>query len=61
MIRNLSSNVGVLIVRRTITRAIGLVITNAGNILADVRTNEGKANYWLEEWNTYNAKDRFRG
>lgn len=61
LIRYLSGNIAALTVRRPMTRAIGLTIANAGNILADVATNEEKANYWIDQYNHYVRTGRFRG
>ena len=49
LIRYLSGNVGALMCQRPMTRAIGLTVANAGNIIADVLTNEEKANYWIDQ------------
>ena len=68
LIRYLSSNVAALTLRRPITRLIGLTIANAGNILADIASNEERANYWLgtfnlalDQYNFYSRNGRFRG
>lgn len=61
LIRYLSTNVGALLARRPVTRAIGLTVVNAGNIIADVASNEERANYWIDQWNFYKANGRFRG
>ena len=61
IIRYLTANVAAITARRPITRAIGLAIGNAGNILADVVSNEERANYWIDQFNFYRATGRFRG
>ena len=43
------------------TRAIGLTIANAGNVLADLVSNEERANYWIDQFNYYQNNGRFRG
>ena len=43
------------------SRAIGLTVANAGNILADVATNEERANYWIDQYYFFKANGRFRG
>ena len=47
LIRYLSTNIGALMMRRPISRAIGLTIANCGNIIADAFffNNEERANY----------------
>lgn len=61
LIRYLSANIGALASKRPVTRAIGLTIANAGNILADIASNEERANYWIDQYNFYKTNGRFRG
>jgi hypothetical protein len=55
LIRYLSTNVAALMARRPMSRALGLTIVNAGNILADVVSNEERANYWIDQYNFFRA------
>ena len=43
------------------TSAIGLTIANAGNILADIASDEERANYWIDQYNLYKANGRLSG
>nr|WVH38274.1 hypothetical protein [Trametes maxima] len=61
LIRYLSANVAALSARRPMSRAIGLTIANAGNILADIASDEARANCWIDRYNFYMANGRFRG
>ena len=65
LIRYLSTNVAALLSRRPLTRAIGLTLANAGNILitikADIASNEERANYWIDQYNFYTRNGRLRG
>ena len=61
LIRYLSTNIAALVARRPLTRTIGITIANAGNILADVATNEERANYWIDQYKFYMRNGRFRG
>jgi hypothetical protein len=61
LIRYLTTNIVALTGRRPINRAIGVTIANAGNILADIVSNEERANYWIDQFNFYNINGRFRG
>lgn len=61
LIRYLSANIAALAARKPLNRAIGLTIANAGNIIADVLSNEERANYWIDQYNFYRNNGRFRG
>ncbi|RTR35480.1 hypothetical protein EKG38_24755 [Shewanella canadensis] len=61
LIRYLSTNIAALIVIRPINKTIGLTIANAGNILADIVSNEERANYWIEQYNFYLKYGILRG
>ena len=61
LIRYLSANIAALSARRPFTRAIGLTIANAANILADVVSNEDRAKYWADQFNFFRVHGRFRG
>jgi hypothetical protein len=61
IIRYLFTNIAALIARRPMSRAIALTIANAGNVLADILTNEQRANYWIDQYNFYRINGRFRG
>nr|WVH38105.1 hypothetical protein [Cubamyces menziesii] len=61
LIRYLSGNIAALSARRPMTRAIGLTIANAGNILADIASDEARANYWIDQYNFFKVNGRFRG
>nr|WVH38221.1 hypothetical protein [Trametes cingulata] len=61
IIRYITGNIAALSARRPMNRAIGLTIANAGNILADIVSNEERANYWIDLYNFYVANGRFRG
>ena len=61
LIRYISGNVAALSARRAMTSAIGLTIANAGNILADIASDEERANYWIDQYNLYKANGRLSG
>jgi hypothetical protein len=61
MVRYISANLAALSAIKPIGRAVGLILANGGNILADVLSNEEKANYWIDQFNFYNRYRRFRG
>nr|YP_010041361.1 hypothetical protein J6642_mgp03 [Pisolithus microcarpus]QPA36138.1 hypothetical protein [Pisolithus microcarpus] len=61
LIRYLTTNVAALSSRRPINRLIGLTIANAGNIIADIFSNEERANYWIDQYNFYMINGRLRG
>ena len=61
LIRYLSTNIAALAARRPMSRAIGLAIANAGNIMADIASNEERANYWIDQYNFYLKNGRLRG
>nr|WVH38292.1 hypothetical protein [Trametes meyenii] len=61
LIRYLFANVAALLAKRPMSKAIGLTIANVGNILADVASDEARANYWINQYNFYMANGRLRG
>lgn len=61
LVRYICTNVAALMVRRPGARILALTIANAGNILADVASNEERANYWIDKYNFYRINGRFRG
>jgi hypothetical protein len=61
IIRSLTTNIAALTARRPITKAIALTIANAGNVMADILSNEERANYWIDQYNFYMSNGRFRG
>jgi hypothetical protein len=61
LIRYLSTNVTALAAKRPVTRALGLTIANTGNLIADIVSNEEKANYWIDQFNHWNVFGRLRG
>jgi hypothetical protein len=61
LIRYLSTNIAALSIQRPMTRAIGLTIANAGNIIADIVSSEEKANYWIDQYNFFMRNGRLRG
>jgi hypothetical protein len=61
ILRYLSGNIAALIAKRSMTRAIGLAIANGGNIIADVLSNEEKANFAIDEFNFFRENGRLRG
>lgn len=60
IIRYLGSNIAAIFVIRPMSKAIGLTLTSAVNILADIVNNEEKANYWIDQYNFYKFNGRFR-
>ena len=61
LIRYISANIVALSASRPMNRTIGLTIANAGNLIADILSNEERANYWIDQFNFYQANGRMRG
>jgi hypothetical protein len=61
MVRYLSTNAGALMAANPKSRALALFGVNTFNLIADVLSNEERANYWLDQWNFYQANNRTRG
>ena len=60
LIRYLTANVAALAAKRPMTRALGLTIANSGIVLADIASDERKANFWLEQANHFRANRTFK-
>lgn len=61
LIRYVAVNIAALATRRPVVRAINVILANAGNIVADVLTDPGRATYWLDQLEFQRANGRFRG
>lgn len=61
MVRYISGNVAALMAGSARNRAIGVFASNSFNLIADVISNEEKANYWIDQYNFYNKHGRMRG
>lgn len=61
LIRYLFANIAALSARRPVTRGVGIAIANAGNIIADVVSDEQRANYWIDNFQHLQKYGRFRG
>lgn len=61
IIRYLSTNIAALLCRKPMSRAAGLTIANAGNVIADIVSSEERANYWIDQYNFFKTHGRFRG
>ena len=60
LVRYLATNLAVLQARRPMTKAIGLLIINTGNILQDVVKDERKTRFWMEQYINYKDHGRFK-
>lgn len=61
MIRYISGNVAALMMKNPKSRVIGVFATNSYNLIADIISNEEKANYWIDQYNYYSRHGRMRG
>ena len=61
IIRYIATNVAALAIRRPMTRAAGIAIANAGNIIADILSDPERANYWIDNIQHFQRYGRFRG
>lgn len=61
IIRYFSTNIAALALRRPFTRVVALALVSSGNILADILSNEERANYWIDQYNFYLRTGRLRG
>lgn len=61
LVRYIAGNAGALMAGNPRSRAASLFVTNSLNLIADVVSNEEKANYWIDQWNHYQNTGRFRG
>ena len=53
MIRYISGNAAALMAGSPRNRAVGVFVSNSFNLIADVISNEEKANYWIDQYNHY--------
>ena len=58
LIRDLSGYIAALSARTALSRAIAITIAKAGNILADIASDEARANYWIDQYNFFNGRLR---
>jgi len=61
LIRYITTNFAALMLRRPISRGIGLAIANTTNIMLDIFSNEERTNYWIDQYNFYQQNGRLRG
>ena len=61
MIRYLSGNAAALMAANPRNKAVGVFVSNSFNLIADVISNEEKANYWIDQYNHYMKFGRMRG
>jgi hypothetical protein len=61
MIRYLSGNAAALMAASPRNKAVGVFVSNSFNLIADVISNEEKANYWIDQYNHYMKHGRMRG
>lgn len=61
MIRYISGNAAALMAGSPRNRAAGIFVSNSFNLIADVISNEEKANYWIDQYNHYMKYGQMRG
>ena len=61
IIRYLCTNIAALAIRKPTTRLMSIALLNASNVVADIMSNEERANYWLDQFDFYRNYGRFRG
>ena len=61
LVRYVSGNIAALTMRRPMTRLIAVTLVNGSNILADIFSDEERANYWIDQYNFFFFEDMNNG